>query len=279
MPELSVIMTTYNENISFLRSCVNSIRNQAWKDFECVVVLEPEEENTRFFENIADKDKRIRAVKNEKKLGVAGSRNRAIIESSGEFIAIIDGDDYCDSGRFEKQLLFLKKNPHISIVGSNMYLVDHLNNMVGERKYPESDEDIRKNFLLTMSIANPTVMIRRKDLQEVGLFNVELSKAEDFELWLRFLARDKKMHNLQENLVYYRIQSSQNERRGAVHWKNNYLARKKYSKFIWPFHERYPSLFFFFVLSHTPRVLLDYLLNTNIVKGIKNVQMFGNRVS
>jgi len=273
MPELSVIMTTYNEDVSFLQSCVNSICNQTWKDFECIIVLEPEEANLRFLEEVAVTDKRIRIVQNDKKLGVADSRNRAIMKSSSEFIAVMDGDDYYDPMRLEKQLQFLRNNSRISVVGSNMYLIDQFNNIVGERKYPEFHDDIKKNFLLTMSIANPSAMIRRKDLQEIGLFNTELSKAEDFELWLRFLSVDKKLHNLQENLVYYRIQNSQNEKRGAIHWRNNYRARKRYSRFIWTFHERCLSLLLFFVMSHTPQIFLDHLLNLNLAKWIKNIKM------
>ena len=43
-----------------------------------------------------------------------------------------------------------------------------------------------------MAIANPTVMVRKKDLEDIGLFNNNFHKAEDFELWLRFLAHNKK---------------------------------------------------------------------------------------
>jgi glycosyltransferase involved in cell wall biosynthesis len=235
--------------------------------------VEPDEMNLNFLKEIVQTDQRIKIFKNDNKLGVASSRNRAITQSNGQFIAIIDGDDYCDIKRFEKQLGFLKENPHIGIVGSNMYLVDGNNNIVGERKYPELHEDIKKHFLLTMSIANPTVMIRRKDLGGTGLFDTKFSKAEDFELWLRFLALNKQMHNLQENLVYYRIQTTHNEKRGAIHWKNNYSARKRYSKFIWNFYERCPSLIFFYIMHHTPKYFLDNLLDLKIVDKIKNIKI------
>ena len=79
-------------------------------------------------------------------LGVAEARNRAIEESSGDYIAIIDGDDYCDLDRFRKQLSFLKSNPEISIVGSNMYLIDADNRAIGERIYPGLHEGIKSIF-------------------------------------------------------------------------------------------------------------------------------------
>lgn len=272
MRELSVIMATYNENPIFLKMCIDSILHQTFRDFEFIIVVEPQEKNIEFLSDIASADRRIKIFKNDRRLGVAGSRNRAIEESSGDYIAIIDGDDYCSQDRFGKQLSFLKSNPEISMVGSNMYLVDVDNRVIGERKYPELHDEIKKAFLLTMAVANPSVICRKRDIDEVGFFDNRLYKAEDFELWLRFLAHNKKMHNLQEYLVYYRMPAGHNEKRGNIHWKNNYLARKRYSKLIWPLHIRFLSLLLFFLISHIPGVLLDYLLSLRIVERIKNIK-------
>ena len=273
MSRLSVVLATYNENINFLKACIDSLLNQTFRNFELIIVTEPEEKNRDYLRNISAMDSRIKILENETKLGISSSRNRAIMESSGKYIAFIDGDDYCDLRRFEMQVKFLEDNPLISVVGSNILLVDENNNFVGERIYPEGYIDIKKRFLLSMPVANPTVILRRKDLEDIGLFDIKLSKAEDFELWLRFLANGKKMHNLQENLVYYRVQTKQSDRRGAVHWKNNYSVRKKYSKLIWPLHSRCMSLSILFIISHTPRFFSDYILNSKLVEKIKSMKL------
>lgn len=273
MRDLSVIMATYNEDLSFLNACIDSILRQTFQDFDFIIVIEPGEKNKGFLKKVADTDKRVMVLENESRLGLSGSRNRAIQESSGEYIAIIDGDDYCDLSRFEKQLKFLENNPGISVVGSNMYLIDEDNNIRGERRYSEAHGDIKKAFLLTMGIANPAIMLRRRDLDEVGFFDSRFSKAEDFELWLRFLAHNKRMYNFQENLVYYRIPASHNDRRGRVHWKNNYIARKKHSKFIWPAHQRMLSTLLYFFISHFPEGSLDNLIHFRIIDKIKNIKI------
>ncbi len=273
MYALSVILANYNENRDFLKLCIDSVLNQTYKDFEFIIVVEPDEANLNFLNKVAIADRRIKILKNAERLGVAGSRNRAIMGSAGRYIAFIDGDDYCDLSRLDKQLKFLESNPEISVVGSNMYLIDENNNIRGERKYPELFEDIKKGFLMTMAIANPTIMMRRKDLQDIGLFDSHFYKAEDFELWLRFLANNKKMYNLQENLVYYRIPASHNDRRGRIHWKNNYIARKRHSKFIWPLRQRLLSEILYFIISYAPGVFLESLLNFKIVNNIKKIRM------
>ena len=136
MNTLSVIMATYNENRGFLQNCIQSILNQTYRDFEFLIVIEPGESNKEYLKSLASTDNRIRVIENNSRLGVAASRNRAIKESRGKYVALIDGDDYCDVSRFEKQISFLENNAEISVVGSNMLLVDEKDNIVG--KYLDS---------------------------------------------------------------------------------------------------------------------------------------------
>lgn len=271
-PRLSVIMATYNEDLRFLKTSVDSILQQTFRDFELLVVTEPDEANLDFLDEVSEKDRRVRIIRNTSRLGVAASRNQAILKSSAEYIAIMDGDDYCHPTRFETQIRFLENNPDVSVAGSNMYLVDGNNNITGERRYPESFEDIKRGFILTMAIANPTVMLKRSAIEEVGLFERTFSKAEDFELWLRFLARNKKMHNIQENLVYYRAPANHNEKRGQIHWRNNFAARRMHGKFIWSFHQRFLSNIFYYVASQLPDGLLDELFSLKIAKRLRNIR-------
>lgn len=266
-------MSTYDENPNYLKNCIDSVLEQTYKDFEFIIVIEPDETNIDVLKVLSSTEKRLKILRNDIKLGVAASRNRGIKEGSGKYIAIIDGDDYCDPRRFEKQFQFLENNPEITLVGTNMFLVDEDNNIIGARIYPEIHNDIKKYFLFADAVANPTLMVRRKDLEVVGLFDTDFTKSEDFELWLRLLSKGKKMYNLQEKLVYYRVPTNHNEKRGKLHWHNNYIARKRYSKAIWPLYKRFFSLFFYFIICHLPDVCLEWLLSMKIVSRIKNIRL------
>jgi hypothetical protein len=116
-------------------------------------------------------------------------------------------------------------------------------------------------------------MTRRDDINEIGLFNANFPRAEDLELWLRFLRHNKKMYNLQENLVYYRIPDKQFENRGSMHYSYNYIARKRHSKFIWPLHVRFFSLLGYFLISHVPKYIIENILNLQIANKIKRVEI------
>ena len=66
-PELSVIMPTYNENTHALKTCVYSVLQQTYPDFEFLIVVEPEEKNMLFLRDLATSDKRVAIIENEAK--------------------------------------------------------------------------------------------------------------------------------------------------------------------------------------------------------------------
>ena len=220
MPSLSVIMASKDENPLFLNECINSILNQELNDFEYIIVINPNDNNTILINELSNKNDCIKVLINNINPNVSTSRNIGIKKRIGKYIALVDSDDYYHSQRLVKQKIFLDTNTDISVVGSNITLIDEQDNIIGQRVYPEFPNDIKKEFLYKMPIANPSIMLRRKDLFEVGLFDENYAKAEDFDLWLRFLSNKKKIYNIQENLTYYRTTTNANQKRGREHYIN-----------------------------------------------------------
>ena len=272
MPLLSVIMASKNEDILYLKKCVDSIQHQTFTNFVFYIVIEENDYNFQYFKKLTFNNDNIKLLINKKKPGVAVARNIGIQNSQSKYIAIIDSDDFYDLNKFKKQITFLEKKKNISLIGSNLFLVDGKDNIVGQRLYPQNSNEIKKQFLYKMPVANPSIVVRRDDINEVGLFDDNFNKAEDFELWLRFLAKNKKMYNIQENLVYYRTTGDANKKRGPRHYKNYYIALKRHSKFIWPFGIRSISLLMFFIIQLIPNCYLSILLNTKIVNKIKSIK-------
>lgn len=265
-------MASKNEDIFYLRKCIDSILCQTFKNFVLYIVIEENDYNFQYFKKLTFNNDNIKLLINNKKPGVAVARNMGIQNSQSKYIAISDSDDFYDLNKFKKQITFLEKKKNISLVGTNLFLVDGKDNIVGQRLYPQNPNEIKKQFLYKMPVANPSIVVRRDDINEVGLFDDNFKKAEDFELWLRFLTKNKKMYNIQENLVYYRTTRDANQKRGSRHYKNYYIAFKRHSKFIWPFGVRLISLLMFFVIQLIPNWSLSILLNTKIVNKIKGVK-------
>ena len=133
MDGISVIMSTYKENIDDLKMSIESILNQTYKMFEFIIILD--NPNNHIHEEIIKEyskiDKRIKFYKNDKNIGLAMSLNKGISLAQYEYIARMDADDISLSNRFDKQVKFLQENPDISLVATNKILIDENNDIVG----------------------------------------------------------------------------------------------------------------------------------------------------
>ena len=101
MPLISIIVPVYNVE-KYLRSCLDSIRVQTFKDFEAVLVDDGSTDNSGFIcDEYEQKDNRFVVVHKQNE-GVAKARITAFEHSEGEYITFIDADDYVSPVYLEK---------------------------------------------------------------------------------------------------------------------------------------------------------------------------------
>ena len=96
---VSIIMPSYN-TAPYIRETIQSVLDQTYQNWELIIVDDCSTDNTD--EVVAStKDERIRYLKNEKNSGAAVSRNRALREAKGRWIAFLDSDDYWETNMLE----------------------------------------------------------------------------------------------------------------------------------------------------------------------------------
>jgi hypothetical protein len=197
------VFTPFYKNIRYFDETIVSVLSQSYGDFEYLMINDGDPADA---DRIIRKynDPRIRIINSPTPLGLSGSRDAGLREARGELIAFIDSDDFCEPGRLEKQVAFLKTNPDHILVGTGLRFINDRSQTIGSRSYPQTDEVIKKRLVVVNCIAQPSVMARRAKLIEAGGYTNEFPAAEDYDLWLR-LARFGKFHNLPEPLVAYRI--------------------------------------------------------------------------
>ena len=106
---VSVIIPAYN-CVTYLEQAVNSALTQTYSQLEILIIDDCSQDNTlKIVKSLAQKDNRIRVLKNEMNQGTAATRNRGLRESKGDFIAFLDGDDVWHPDKLERQLDLLKQ--------------------------------------------------------------------------------------------------------------------------------------------------------------------------
>jgi glycosyltransferase involved in cell wall biosynthesis len=193
-------MPVYNAE-KYIKYSIESILNQTFFNYEFIII---DDGSTDSSLNIIQtyNDKRIKLYKNEFNLGVIETLNIGIDISKGAFIARMDADDISLPTRFEKQILFLKKNIDVGLCGTWTKLIDEFGNISGIDKTIKNHEAIKSNLLFKNQIDHPTVMIR-KELLKNNKYNINYFNCEDYELWSRLIFITK-FHNIQEYLLLYR---------------------------------------------------------------------------
>lgn len=234
-PKISVLTPIYNTHESDLRAMIDSILNQTYTDFE-FLILNDSPDNKKLKEIVKSyKDKRIKYYENKENLGITKSRNKLIDLARGEYLAVADHDDISMPNRFELELNFLEKNPHIGAVGGNVIEIKDGTPLPYSAR-PIHDHDIKLSLVNDTYVCNPIhsgCMIRKSVLIESGVrYNEKWSPCEDRMLFLDLMAHTC-FHNLEDVVLKY-IWTGENTT--LRHWQKMYdlppqiviYARQKY---------------------------------------------------
>ena len=197
---VSIIMPSWNTE-KFIEKSINSVIEQTYTNWELLIVDDCSTDNTD--ELVANyKDVRIKYYKNEKTSGAARTRNKAMREAKGEWIAFLDSDDLWLPKKLEHQIHFMKKN------GYNLSYTE----------YEKIDENSEK---LSIYVSGPEQVNRRKmynydyigqltmmySAKEFGLIQIkDIKKNNDYAIRLQLYKKPGCCaYLLKENLALYRV--------------------------------------------------------------------------
>lgn len=192
---VSVIMPSYNTG-RYIADSINSVLAQTYTNWELIIVDDCSTDDTD--EIVAGfADPRIHYLKNDHNSGAALSRNRALREAKGRWIAFLDSDDWWHPEKLSKQLAFMQDNGY---------------------SFSYTDYSIRLNGVWQpYVVTGPAVVTKRKmydycypstltviyDAQKVGLIQIEdLKKNNDYAMWLQVVEKCN-CYRFPQRLSYY----------------------------------------------------------------------------
>lgn len=212
VPFVSVLMSVYNGE-QYLKETIKSVLDQSFQNFEFIVVENGSEDSSLDILK-SFHDSRIKILQLEQNVGLSQALNHGLQHSSAELIARIDADDLMRKDRLEKQVDFMKKNPHIALLGSAVERIFSNGKHRDFMYFQTTHDDIIQSIAYGSPFAHPSVIFRKIAINELGNYNEKLSYAQDFKLWLEVLKKHQ-VSNLDIPLTLYRTHSSQNSLRAA----------------------------------------------------------------
>ena len=221
MEKYSVLMTVYKkDNPEYFSQALESMVNQTYPPNEIVLVKDGPVNNNvqQVIDFYCVKGVPIVQVQLPENLGLGLALNEGIKMVKNELIARMDSDDYALPKRCEMQLKEFEKNPSLDIIGCPVLeFVGTIDNIVGERRVPLTNEEIYKFAKKRDPFNHPTVMYRKASVERVGGYSA-YRKNQDTDLWIRMLSDKAVCMNLAEPLFCFRFDEGTYKKRKS--WIN-----------------------------------------------------------
>lgn len=225
-PLVTVITPTYNAE-RFIGQTIESVLMQSYENWEMIICDDCSTDGTvTIVEEYMKKDSRLKLIKLKENSGAAVTRNTAINEAKGRFIAFLDSDDMWLPQKLEKQVEFmLKKDIAFSFTAYEVINDDGSSTS----KVVSVPKEVDYHYLLKNTIIGClTVML---DREKLGIIQMPTYRTrQDFALWLSILKKGYKAYGLKECLAKYRKTAGSISRNKVKAAKQNWIIYREHEK-------------------------------------------------
>ncbi|MCF2145245.1 glycosyltransferase [Desmonostoc muscorum LEGE 12446] len=211
-----MIIPAYNTE-AYIQKAITSVLEQTLNDIEVILVDDGSSDKTV---EVAKSftDQRLKVIVNQKNLGAGAARNRALRAAQGEWIAVLDSDDWFAPERLSK-LVSLANETNADMIADDLYFIKDGATSPWSTLIQESGEDIDKivqidvvYFVKTDVYGQPGLHLglskplfkREFLLQHAIEYDETLSIAEDFWLDLKCLIKGARFFLVPKPYYFYR---------------------------------------------------------------------------
>ena len=195
IPVVSVVIPVHNY-ARYVPEAIASVQAQTLQAWECVVVDDGSTDDTpEVLARLSALDDRITVVRQAQR-GLSAARNHGLQASRGRYVQFLDADDLLHEGKLEVHVKALEARPDVDIVfGPTSYFDDGepavlrsaLRKSDGPVPAPMSGSgaEMLPSLLARNQMTVCAPLVRRSVLDEVGVFDEQLKRLEDWQFWLR----------------------------------------------------------------------------------------------
>ncbi|MDT2823874.1 glycosyltransferase [Vagococcus lutrae] len=201
-PKISVVVPVYNVEEKWLRTCVNSLQNQFYDNWELCLA---DDCSTKAYirpllQQLSEEDERIKIIFREENGHISEATNSAIGIATGEYVGFMDNDDELAPHALYEVVKALNEQPDIDF----MYSDEDKVNINGVRFDPFFKPNWNEELLLAHNYITHFVVIKRELLNRVGGLRNEYNGSQDYDFVLRATEQASKIHHIPKILYHWR---------------------------------------------------------------------------
>lgn len=219
-PLVSIICPAFNA-AETLRECVESVREQSYKNFEMIIVNDGSTDKTESVANdLSNLDQRIKVI-SQPNNGSCVARNKGFSAATGKYVSAIDADDLWPPWKLEEQVRILELNPESIVIGGVRRFGIEKGQWVWYRKtfpfsYETKEKYLRKliNIDVNSMVLLNTFCAPKKFIIEEG-WDPAIKTGHDWEVWIR-LAKRHPFITVKKIYQYYRKSNTSITRKNSI---------------------------------------------------------------
>ena len=271
--KVSIIMPAYNAK-NTISASIESVIKQTYQKFELIIIDDGSTDNTYEYVLNSFSDLRIK-IKKIKNSGVANARNTGIENSKGEFISFLDSDDIWDPNfLFECVRVFQMKKEIDFVYTFYKIFKNNINKSIRglQNRYKFVNNPFYR-ILIYDYVPLSSSMVKRKVVDDIGLFNKRYFGTEDWDFFIRVINRYK-IEFISLPLMYYREHDKGISKNISRQFKNVYkVVLNSLKSYKIPFWVRYLIIWEFkrgYVLANFSRKKYNFAFCQLIKLILKN---------
>lgn len=197
-PLVTVYVTNFNYG-RYLRTALESVYQQSFKDFELIIIDDGSTDDSRAI--IAEYAGRpqTRIILQDNK-GLNATNNIAVKAARGKYIMRLDADDFLNENALLVMATMLENDPELALVFPDYFYIDESGAVTGQERRHNFQRDVT---LLDQPAHGACTMIRRDCLIEVNAYSGGFRAQDGYDLWLKIIDRYK-VGNIDLPLFHYR---------------------------------------------------------------------------
>lgn len=202
-PLISVVLPTFNTPDLWLHSCINSVINQVYDNWELCISDDCSTINSvkEIISTYVQRDKRIKVVFRELNGHIATSSNSALSLATGEFVAFLDHDDELSPLSLYRIVESLNTDATTDFFYSDEDKIDK----EGRRSLPFFKPDWSPALFFSQNYITHLACIRRTIVKDINGFTPESQGSQDYDLFLKAIFAGAKVKHLPFILYHWRL--------------------------------------------------------------------------
>ena len=206
-PLISICIPAYNAE-EFLSEALESIAKQTYSNWEIVLTEDGSKDNTeKILSSFASRvEQPVTYLRHSVNKGLSASRNTCIKNCRGDYLALIDSDDYWEPSHLESLVnKMLETNPAVVHSASQEFTTDGKKLNIRQPSEYALKNIEKELFLFRYTIQPSSTLIKKSALEKSGYFDEQRRVIEDLDLWLRILDSGGRIVFTGEVTCNYRI--------------------------------------------------------------------------